>query len=76
MEGSSVFGNVSMAFGLRVPPGPNVAWEQTYPRRSPWLAPTTGKVYHGDDIAGQNGPQIPNDRSLTIKRYNRFFRYD
>jgi hypothetical protein len=41
-----------------------------------WPAPTTGKVYHADDIAGQNGPQIPNDRSLTIKRYNRFFRYD
>jgi hypothetical protein len=44
-----------------------------------WLrgpAPTTVKVYHADDIAGQNGPQIPNDRSVAIKRYNRFFRYD
>jgi hypothetical protein len=53
---------------------------------SPWMeecfhrlresAPTTVKVYHADDIAGQNRPQIPNDRSRTIKRYNRFFRYD
>jgi hypothetical protein len=43
---------------------------------SAWPAPTTGKVYQVDDIASQNGPQIPNDPSLTIKRYNRFFRYD
>jgi hypothetical protein len=43
---------------------------------SAWPAPTTGKVYQIDDIAGQNGPQIPDERSLAIKRYNRFFRYD
>jgi hypothetical protein len=40
------------------------------------VAPTTGKVYQVDDIGRQNEPQIPNDRSLGIKRYNRFFRYD
>jgi hypothetical protein len=43
---------------------------------SAWAVPTTVKVCHADGISGQNGPQIPNDRSRAIKRYNRFFRYD